>query len=273
MKPFKEMQQISAYNDTRLPRRTPSPRLTANSLFTFTTKLCYLEAWINNGCISARYCREDIRYLKIGIPKIALPMKCFCDINIHNLGDHLDWYGYFGLGFSKEWGTRNGIQPIQYVNEKSALGKDFRKAFKQALKDNTSANKLLRNYIADQLVYFKPCMGKMLNRLTNKTTEKCFTDESEWRFVPDVSTLNMPQILSKDSQLLDIVLARLSDALNNQPAASIPFDYQDIKYIVIENKRCLATLISDFDKLPLSKNDRDYLVSKILIWDELEEDI
>ena len=55
--------------------------------------------------LSPRYCEEDIRYLKISnLKRMAYPMKCFCDINIHKLTEHLDWYGYYGLAFSKEWG-------------------------------------------------------------------------------------------------------------------------------------------------------------------------
>lgn len=30
-------------------------------------------------------------------------MKCFCDINLHRIGMHLDWYGYYGLAFEKNW--------------------------------------------------------------------------------------------------------------------------------------------------------------------------
>ena len=63
--------------------------------------------------ISPRYCVEDISYLKIPkLKRIAFPMKCFCDINMHRLDVHLGWYGYYGLAFSKEWGMSRGIQPI-----------------------------------------------------------------------------------------------------------------------------------------------------------------
>lgn len=83
-------------------------KVQADTLFTFTTQLEYLIKTIENRMVSPRYCEEDLHYLKIrGLKKIAYPMKCFCDINMHKLEDHLSWYGYYGLAFSKEWGMRN----------------------------------------------------------------------------------------------------------------------------------------------------------------------
>ena len=104
---------------------TPST-IQADTLFTFTPKLDFLIPYIKTRMISPRYCVEDISYLKIRkLKRIAIPMKCFCDINMHRLGVHLDWYGYYGLAFSKEWGMNQGIQPIQYINPNSALRADF----------------------------------------------------------------------------------------------------------------------------------------------------
>ena len=36
-------------------------------------------------------------------------MKCFCDINMHKLDEHLSWYGYYGIGLTKE-------TPLLYTN-------------------------------------------------------------------------------------------------------------------------------------------------------------
>ena len=56
----------------------------ADTLFSFTTKLEYLTSTIKNKMISPRYCEENIEYLQIdSIKSIAIPMKCFCDINLH----------------------------------------------------------------------------------------------------------------------------------------------------------------------------------------------
>ena len=116
---------------TREKRNKHIPsKIQADTLFTFMTDYEYLLSVLRSQLISPRYCEEDIKYLKIkGIKRSAYPMKCFCDINMHRLEEHLSWYGYYGVAFTKEWGMRNGIQPIQYINPNSALCKDFSQAF------------------------------------------------------------------------------------------------------------------------------------------------
>ena len=99
-----------ATSNIKKHKHIPS-KIQADTLFTFTSHLEYLIPIIKLAMISPRYCEEDIRYLKVrGIKRIAYPMKCFCDINLHRLEEHLMWYGYYGLAFSKEWGMKNKIQ-------------------------------------------------------------------------------------------------------------------------------------------------------------------
>lgn len=82
----------------------------ADILFTFTDKLEYIINYLQKSTIFTRYCIENIEYLNIQkIKYIAIPMKCFCDITLHRLSTHLEWYGYYGLAFSKEWGIKRGI--------------------------------------------------------------------------------------------------------------------------------------------------------------------
>lgn len=87
-----------------------SPKQTADTLFNFMKEREFLERTIKNKKISARYCKENVEYLNLGISEIAFPMKCFCDINMHKLGEHLAWYGYYGIAFSKKWGMKQGIR-------------------------------------------------------------------------------------------------------------------------------------------------------------------
>ena len=58
-------------------------KIQADTLFTFTTKLKYLVSDLKNSCLYPRYCIEDLKYLDISnLQRIAIPMKCFCDINL-----------------------------------------------------------------------------------------------------------------------------------------------------------------------------------------------
>ena len=96
----------------------------ANVLFNFMGELRFLREILKTKCISPRYCEEDMRYLKISdLNSIAFPMKCFCDINLSKLEKHRKLYGDYGIGLTKEWGIKKGVQPVLYLIEHSPLFK------------------------------------------------------------------------------------------------------------------------------------------------------
>ena len=248
---------------------TPST-IQADTLFTFTPKLDFLIPYIKTRMISPRYCVEDISYLKIRkLKKIAFPMKCFCDINMHRLGVHLDWYGYYGLAFSKEWGMNRGIQPIQYLNQKSALRADFTTAFSAALTAPTtrkgSAQEKMKSFLLHELMYYKPYDGKMENRNTGKTETKCFTDECEWRFVPAVTAAGFEQALHGDMIVNAGVLEEISNSMAGIPEISLQFNYDDLKYIIVKTRADFEKLVSELSDLDDSIQHE--LISKVLVWD------
>lgn len=256
-------------------QHTPST-IQADTLFTFTTQLDYLFQSIQNKMISPRYCEEDIKYLKIRhFKRIAYPMKCFCDINLHRLGAHLEWYGYYGLAFSKKWGMDHGIQPVQYINPKSELCKDFSYIFNAMLKTTSKSSSLenkMKSFILHEMMYYKPYDGKFKNRNTNKLVNKCFTDECEWRFIPDVTVLGYEQAYFDNEILNAGSLINVSNSMINVPQVSIQFDYSDLKYIIIKTSDDLNKIIDNIEKLEFGKAVERELISKIIVWDNSKED-
>lgn len=248
---------------------TPSI-IQADTLFTFTPKLEFLVPYIKTQIISPRYCVEDISYLKIpNLKKIAFPMKCFCDINLHRLDVHLEWYGYYGLAFSKQWGMNRGIQPVQYINPNSELRKDFTRAFSAALSapisKKSSATEKMKSYLLHEMMYYKPYEGKMENRNTGKKTTKCFTDECEWRYIPDVTVAGFEQAFHETKIINTGVLDEISNSMTGVPEISLQFDYCDLKYIIVKTH-------DDFEKLMIEISDLDDsvqhdLISKVIVWD------
>ena len=257
--------------DIGAEKHIPS-RIQADTLFTFTTQLSYIIPSIKEMAIFPRYCVEDINYLKIkNLKKIAYPMKCFCDINLHRIQEHLQWYGYYGLAFSKVWGMRNCIQPVHYINPDSKLCKDFTTAFSSALKakigSESSAQIEMKNYLLHQLMYFKPYDGKIRNRVTGKQIKKCFTDECEWRFVPDVSKAEFEQVLF-DQSVYDMgLLTDLSNSMFGIREISLSFNYSDLKYIIVKTLDDFQELAAAILDLKLDKLKEQQLFSKIIVWD------
>lgn len=269
-----EKQQVITLNKPKVREAKPQSHtpstIQADTLFTFTPKLEFLIPYIKTKMISPRYCVEDISYLKIPkLKKIAFPMKCFCDINMHRLDVHLGWYGYYGLAFSKEWGMSRGIQPIQYINPTSELRQDFTKAFSAALSAPISrrgaAIEKMKNFLLHEMMYYKPYDGKMENRNTGKSQMKCFTDECEWRYVPNVTIAGFEQAFHEKRMINAGVLEEISNSMAGLPEISLQFDYDDLKYIIVKTR-------ADFEKLVQEISDLDdaiqhELISKIIIWD------
>lgn len=251
---------IVASDGIKKQTHVPS-KMQADTLFTFSTKLDYLLPIIKERLISPRFCVEDIRYLGIkGLKRIAFPMKCFCDINLHRLEDHLQWYGYYGLAFSKEWGMHKDIQPIQYINPHSNLCKDFATAFSGALKilrDNESKEQCqMKNYLIYQMMYMKPYEGFIKNRNTNRRLQKCFTDECEWRFIPDVTVEGFQQAYH-DPKVLNQpdILDSMSNSLIGKQSVSLDFSYTDLKYIIIKTVEDFHRLTNYIEEQKLNRND------------------
>lgn len=251
-------------------------KLQANSLFNFVGELEYILQPLESKMLSPRYCEENIKYLKIKrnrkiMNTIYYPMKCFCDINLHRIKEHLDCYGYYGLAFTKEWGMKNNIQPIQYVNPNSELRKSFAESFSMALKKinspETNLEKNLKKNLLFQLMHLKPYEGKMQSRLGKKKIKKCFMDECEWRFIPDVSTTTYRQMYFDDNIINKGNPDDLNNSMINNPLISLKFEYADLKHIIVKTEEDLKILIEKIEKLESSPLERKILISKIIVWD------
>lgn len=257
-------------------RHTPS-KIQADTLFHFTTELDHIITYIKNKMLSPRYCEEDIRYLKIPhLKKIAYPMKCFCDINLHRIEDHLQWYGYYGLAFTKDWGMQKQIQPIHYINPASVLRNDFKTAFSVALKSDarkeSKTQSKMKNFLLHELMYYKPYEGSMKNRDTGKSKKKCFTDECEWRFIPDVTGAGFEQVYFDEDILNAGRLSDYSNAMSGIQEISLNYDYVDLKYIIVKTLSDFEILSEVIRNLGLDKLEEYQLISKVIIWDRSKGD-
>ena len=249
----------------------------ADTLFSFTTKLEYLTSTIKNKMISPRYCEENIEYLQIdSIKSIAIPMKCFCDINLHMIKDHLAYYGYYGIAFEKEWGIRNGIQPVQYINPNSPLCKDFSEAFAKAIanksteKDDDLVNQL-EDYLLHELFFYKPYSGKSKDRVTGDLKPKCFTEECEWRFVPQVEKAGYQQLFT-NPVIIKGKMDYWSNSMEGVMDVSLPFEYEDIKYIILKEEADFSKFLDTLSQLGIEKAIEQRVISKVIIWEKSKGD-
>lgn len=250
----------------------------ADTLFNFTDKREHLIESLKNKMLSPRYNTENVEYLDVeGLKSITIPMKCFCDINLHKISAHLGWYGCFGIAFPKAWGIKKRIQPVQYVNSESDLAKDLSLAFSNAmnLKSDKQSDfeRISKNYLLLQLMFSKPYSG--LARCAKDNGEekmKCFTDESEWRFIPKVTEYNYPQVIVNDAPFHPSAFVSWSNSMNGNKNVSLAFDYSDIKYIILKGEEDFEPIIETINSFHIEKIEKQRLISKIIVWESSRGD-
>ena len=249
------------------PSRYKPSIQSANSLFHFMDKVDYLLSIIEKEAMIPRYHEETTEYLKIEYKNLAYPMICFCDINLHKIASHLGYYGGYGIAFSKEWSLEKGIQPLQYINPKSPLCDDFSQTFKSAEQDSEQDSEL-KNYLLSQMYYFKPIQGDM--ERDNKKEIKNFTDECEWRYIPDVKKDDLSQvILEEDLHRIDI----FNESLLFTPNNWLRFTIDDIKHIIVKDEFDYIKIKDCIWEKEVEDLAKHYLISKIIIWNNIKGDL
>lgn len=294
----------------------------ANSLFHFMQEQRFLNLALTKKALYPRYCIEDISYLKlvnqeIQFNDIAVLQKCFCDIPLHKVASsteakveglgngnntffdtsHTGCYGKFAVAFSKAWGEKKGLQPVQYLNEDSPYVNEFKVLFEKVV----STDGLPREVYLDllqRIAYMKPLRGKMERVIKingtpqNVCVYKNFHDEKEWRYVPRQEKLmeiskgaetNLGVIIANPYEVAmrkDGFFDKQSQTFEEPPydLVRLEFDYSELRYIIVPNEQSRLDTIALIMELPderfqkNAKMERNLLISKILVLEEIRKD-
>lgn len=83
--------------------------LSSSSIIHFTNKKAYLKGILENN-FHISYCSETVTF---GTQNWSFhaPMVSFCDIPLSEVKNHIEKYGSYGIGLTKEWASRNGLNP------------------------------------------------------------------------------------------------------------------------------------------------------------------
>ncbi len=274
-------------------------KITANALFNFMREYTFLEKVIYNMAISPRYYPEDVRYLRLkkgseDLTEWYIPMTCFCDIPLHQISYHAEGnsmspnandkgYGKFSIAFHKEFGIRKGIQPIHYLNEGSAHVEELTNTMNLLLNQGNNAtgvNEVLTNFIFEYIRMIKPYVGKMKRRdKDNNVIEitKNFQDEHEWRYIPKLNLRELPLMLVEEEGIRAEEINKIyTDSIPQTRDGVLKFDVEDVRYIFVDSvqhrNRLIQFIRGKRKGKRLSSQEKDILISKIMVYDELKED-
>ncbi len=265
--------------------------ISSNTLFHFTPKIENVINILENE-FRPHFCLEDLNIITSDLGfrdelVFAIPMVCFCDIPLSQVKVHMETYGKYGIGLSKEWGKQNQISPMLYAYENSAITFGARKMLEKVIEfflngnvhfENTPVNIITNiKYIAkvvDELEwiesFIKPYEGKLWRDGKYSSDKIRFYNEREWRFVPKLPEEFSPHRLTK-AEYLD---EKKKDSANEKLRENciLKFKPSDIKYIIVKKD---DEIISIINEIKLSKYDDDQkklLYSRVISSEQILED-
>jgi len=247
--------------------------ISANTLYHFTNSAENIVGILENE-FQSKYCLEDCSYAGDVNLKLAFPMICFCDLPLSQIKNHLKTYGSYGIGMSKEWGIKNGLNPVLYVEKGSLLNQSLEAIIENIVKMDFNDTGLEENIFLN-IVNIVRCMKAYKGDLFRDGETKKnirFYDEREWRYIPDVSQFGGRMSLGKEEFQNSITRANENSKIKD---VKLKFEPNDINYIIVSKKGEILSMIEAIEDIKGLKYDSDTvktLTSKILTSEQIKED-
>lgn len=246
--------------------------LSSNTLIHLTLTKDSLIGILKEG-FKIKYCNEHVK-TKSGQINAAFPMVSFSDIPLSELGYHIDSYGKYGIGLKKDWAKKKGLNPVFYIDEDSSLGGTIRSDFKNLLTrvvDGEITTDLFDTCI-QIMSYCKNYEGTLETSKIKRENYR-FSDEREWRYVPDQNLLVKAEsyIPSKSYNTIE----KKKEANEQLKDLRLLFEPDDINYLFVENEEEISEII---DCIRLVHSDKPYssverLFTRILTTEQIKTDI
>ena len=245
-----------------------------NILFHFTTKKS-LEA-ILNSTFKVSYARERILGGDI-LSEFAVPMVSFSDLRLSELKDNIGTYGKFGIGLTKEWAVKQGLNPVMYASQESLFTENFMNGlqnfFELIKKSNDTSGKFENAYnnTLNTLRYIKNYKGDLIRPGKKTIPDYVFANEREWRYVPSINE-NIPSFIPIDKIQNSIQKTAFNKKIGH---LRLNFEPDDIKYLIVEKDSDINSLINHLRmaKSRFSYETVDKLASRILTYEQIEKDV
>ncbi|WNV06303.1 abortive infection system antitoxin AbiGi family protein [Candidatus Methylospira mobilis] len=229
-------------------------------------------------------------------PYYFVPMVSFCDFKLSEMDFHFQKYGKYGIGLSKEWGIKNDLNPVLYINDECVFFQDFRKALidsfneinglsgarnSQGTQEQYESIININNKLLEIYCYIKNYQGE-LDRNGEIIEDFRFADDKEWRYVPkivgvlDALGFRWPIRLIGFNETDNIKIKNRKTELNKNISKSewLRFDYDDVKFLIVPNEVERYNLIKAIYKINVGGCfgciDKALLISKIVIVDHLD---
>lgn len=212
--------------------------ISTNSIIHYTDSIEKLKSILMEG-FRIKYCAEKL-ILEDDLKSLAAhPMISFCDIPLSQSYKHFDAYGKYGLGLTKDWAKRNGVNPVLYLDTKSSITKSLGSFIKERRNPRSNLTAIQKQEILRIKCFTKNYSGHLKRKLIDNPNYK-FYDEREWRLVPEKDDLKGAKFSLK------LKFYNKDKEKYNRTIADIRFVFQpkDISYIIVEKTSEIPEVIS-----------------------------
>ncbi|NTW33778.1 MAG: hypothetical protein HGB12_14350, partial [Bacteroidetes bacterium] len=158
--------------------------ISTNSIIHYTDTFEKLELIIKEG-FAIKYCAEELTIQKDLSSLAAHPLVSFCDIPLSQAYRHFDAYGRYGIGLTKLWANKLGINPVLYLDKDSSISKTFGELIKERRNKESNLTKEQKSKILRIKSFTKNYSGHLKRNSIDDQNYK-FYDEREWRLVPEI---------------------------------------------------------------------------------------
>jgi hypothetical protein len=245
-------------------------------LFHFTQKEWLYE--ILRSTFKISYAKEKITGIN-NSREFAVPMVSFCDLKLSELKTHIEKYGDYGIGLTKEWANKKGLSPVMYINKNSEITDNLTSGlsgiyrFLNKIDDINQFDSLNQNYlnILNLYRYIKNYEGE-LNRPDIKDDNYRFAEEREWRYVPSIHTKNVQPFIPVSKIRTKKQKIEFNNSINH---LRLSFEPNDIKYLIVKTDKEIQGLIRHLHSVKNKFNTEtlNRLASRILTVEQIKSDI
>ena len=265
---------------------TKTKSVHSETLFHICNNLETVKSILSDKAFKPSFTREVVNVNDVNTPYYWVPMVSFCDFKIYELDLHFQKYGHFGIGLSKDWGISKRLNPVIYLSQDCIIFGEIRKAIigiydvHNNLAETHHNNKceILYNSLQGHLQtilkiygYTKNYQGD-LERDGKITRNFRFADDKEWRYVPEIDDVHASfrgcDLVNPTTKQKKAKKAELNKAINENHW--LKFEYSDIKFIVVSNNDESTQLIEFIQNLFIEQKNKLFLISKILIIEDIE---
>lgn len=242
--------------------------LSSNSVIHFTSEKENLLNILSDN-FRVFYCTEEYS-LSNYLVTAKVPMVSFCDIPLSEIKDHIGKYGNYGIGLTKDWAVRMGLNPVLYIEPRSHIASSIGKAFElYGLTEGQGTPSESQYAIAELIRYMKNYQGKLVRKNSTNGNYR-FSDEREWRYAPPHDS-SYEMLIGKEEY--DAEKERHDKSIEH---LRLRFEPNDIKYIIIRDDDEIAEFVNHLRQKKgncYSYHDIERLTTRLLTTEQIISDI